>query len=109
MFVMKGMFLCKRGRQDIQPAIAFMATRVTEPNEGDWKKLVKMMNIIEATKNDIATMSADDSNSLNQVVCQHILCSPQGHEEPHWSHNDSWFRCYLLYFYKTKDQYPQFY
>jgi hypothetical protein len=28
-FVMKGMFLCKRGRQDIQPAVAFMATRVT--------------------------------------------------------------------------------
>jgi hypothetical protein len=41
----------------------------TEPNEGDWKKLVKMMNIIEVTKNDIATMSASDSNSLNQVVC----------------------------------------
>jgi hypothetical protein len=35
-FVMKGMFLCKCGQQDIlQPAIAFMATRVTEPNEGD--------------------------------------------------------------------------
>jgi hypothetical protein len=32
MFVMKGMFLFKRG-QDIQPAIAFMVTRVTEPNE----------------------------------------------------------------------------
>jgi hypothetical protein len=35
MFVMKGMFLCKC-RQDIQPAIAFMATRVTKPNEGWW-------------------------------------------------------------------------
>jgi hypothetical protein len=30
MFVMKGMFLCKCGCQDsIQPAVAFMATRVT--------------------------------------------------------------------------------
>jgi hypothetical protein len=67
-FVMKGMFLCKRGHQDIQSAIAFMATRVTEPNEGDWKKLVKMMNILEATKNDIATMSADDSNSIKWYV-----------------------------------------
>jgi hypothetical protein len=49
-FVMKGMFLCKRGHQDIQPAVAFLATRVTEPNEGDWKKLVKMMNFLKATK-----------------------------------------------------------
>jgi hypothetical protein len=60
---MKGMFLCKHGHQDIQPAIAFsMATRITEPNEGDWKKLIKMMNFLKATKDDIATMSADDSN-----------------------------------------------
>jgi hypothetical protein len=40
---MKGMFLCKCGHQDIQPAIVFMATRITKPNDGDWKKLVKMM------------------------------------------------------------------
>ena len=67
-FVMKGMFLCKRGRQDVQPAVAFMATRVTEPNEGDWKKLVKMMNFLKATKDDIATMSADDTNSIKWHV-----------------------------------------
>ena len=63
-FVMKGMFLCKRGRQDIQPAVAFLATRVTEPNEGDWQKLVKMMNFLKATKDDIAVMSADDSTTI---------------------------------------------
>jgi hypothetical protein len=40
-FVMKGMFLCKCRQQDIQAAVAFMAMRVTELNEGDWKKLVK--------------------------------------------------------------------
>jgi hypothetical protein len=44
-----------------QPAIAFMATRVTKPNEGDWKKLVKMMNYLKATKNDVPSMSADDT------------------------------------------------
>ena len=31
-FVMKGMFLCKRARQDIQPGIALLATRTSEPN-----------------------------------------------------------------------------
>jgi hypothetical protein len=67
-FVMKGMFLCKRGRQDIQPAIAFMATRVTEPNEGDWKKLVKMMNYLKATKNDVPCISADDTGTIQWHV-----------------------------------------
>jgi hypothetical protein len=61
-------FLCKGGHQDIQPAVAFMATRVTKPNEGDWKKLVKMMNFLKATKNNIATMSTNDSNSIKWFV-----------------------------------------
>jgi hypothetical protein len=30
-FVMKGMFLCNRGRQDIQPAKHFLATRIFRP------------------------------------------------------------------------------
>jgi hypothetical protein len=63
-FVMKGMFLCKRGCQDIQPAVTFMVTRVTEPNEGDWKKLVKMMNYLKATKDDIPSMSANDTSTM---------------------------------------------
>jgi hypothetical protein len=67
-FVMKGMFLCKRGCQDIQPAVAFLATRVTEPNEGDWKKLVKMMNFLKATKDYFATMSADSSTTIKWHV-----------------------------------------
>ena len=67
-FVMKGMFLCKRGRQDVQPAIAFLSTRVTEPNEGDWYKLVKFMNFLKATQDDIQKMSADDSRTIKWYV-----------------------------------------
>jgi len=67
-FVMKGMFLCKRARQDVQPAVAFLATRVTEPNEGDWKKLVKLMNFLKATKDDILCTSADDTNTIKWHV-----------------------------------------
>jgi hypothetical protein len=62
-FVMKGMFLCKCGCQDIQPAVAFMVTRVTEPNEGDWKKLVKM-----STEHDVPCMSADDTSTIKWHV-----------------------------------------
>jgi hypothetical protein len=68
MFVMKGMFLCKHGHQDIQPAITFMVTRVTEPNEGDWKKLVKMMNYLKATKDDVQCMSANDTSMIKWHV-----------------------------------------
>jgi hypothetical protein len=67
-FVMKGMFLCKRGCQDIQPAVAFMVTRVTEPNEGDWKKLVKMMKYLKATKDDVPYISADDTGTIQWHV-----------------------------------------
>jgi hypothetical protein len=67
-FVMKGMFLCKRGLQDIQPAIAFMATRVAEPNEGNWKKLVNMMNYLKATEHDVPCMSANDTGTIKWHV-----------------------------------------
>jgi len=33
--VAKGLFLCKRGRPDIQPTIAWLCTRVKEPNKHD--------------------------------------------------------------------------
>jgi hypothetical protein len=41
--VAQGLFLCKRGRPDIAPAIAFLSTRVRCPDEEDWQKLVRLM------------------------------------------------------------------
>jgi hypothetical protein len=43
-FVIKGMFLCTQARQDVLPGIVYLATRVKEPNESNWKKLVRLMN-----------------------------------------------------------------
>ena len=62
-FVMKGMFLCKRGRQDIQPGIAFLATRVKAPTEQDMIKLRRLMSFLKATQDDVAILEADDSQS----------------------------------------------
>jgi hypothetical protein len=67
-FVMKGMFLCKRGRQDIQPGIAFLATRLLEPNENDWRKLEKILNYLKATQNEVATLSMDNSGIIKWYV-----------------------------------------
>ena len=58
------MYLCKRGRLDIQPGIAFLATQTTEPNEGDRENLVKIMNFLKTTQNEVASMSDDDTQSI---------------------------------------------
>jgi hypothetical protein len=38
-FVAKGLFASKSARPDIQPAIAFLCTRVKEPTDNKWFKL----------------------------------------------------------------------
>jgi hypothetical protein len=42
-FVAKGLFLCKRARPDTQTAIAGLCTRVKEPTQDDWRKLLRYM------------------------------------------------------------------
>jgi hypothetical protein len=46
----KGIFLDKRARPDIQPAIAYLSTRVQNPNEEDWKKAQTFYQIFEWDK-----------------------------------------------------------
>lgn len=57
-FVMKGMFLYKRARQDIQPAIAFLSTRVCAPTEQDYKKLFQMMSFLKNMQDDVMMLEA---------------------------------------------------
>eukprot|EP00978_Attheya_sp_CCMP212_P016681 scaffold43944_cov59-Attheya_sp.AAC.7 len=49
--VAKLLFLCKRARQDIQTAIAFLCTRVKSPDTDDYKKLARVMKYLRATIN----------------------------------------------------------
>ena len=67
-FVAKGIFACKRARPDIHPAIAVLCTRVKEPNESDWQKLVHMMKFINGTKDDKLILSADSLHILKWYV-----------------------------------------
>jgi hypothetical protein len=57
--VAKGLFLCKRGRPDIDPAIAFLTTRVCDPTQEDWDKLVQMLRFLRQTCKDRLTLRAD--------------------------------------------------
>jgi hypothetical protein len=67
-FVAKGLFLSKRGRPDIQPAIAFLSTRVKDPDQKDWFKLSKMMSFLNHTKDDVLILSADNSHTITWYV-----------------------------------------
>ena len=60
MFVAKALFIAKRGRPDIQVPVAFLCTRVQEPTEQDWYKLIRMMKFLKRTKADVLTLSAQD-------------------------------------------------
>ena len=58
-YVAKGLFLCKRARPDIMPAIAFLSTQVKKPTKHDWYKLRRMMNFLTTTINDGLTLRAN--------------------------------------------------
>ena len=66
--VAKSLFLCKRGRPDIQTAISFLCTRVKNPDFDDWKKLGRLIKYLRATKNLKLTVSADDAHVLKWWV-----------------------------------------
>ena len=64
----QGLFLCKRARPDISPAIAFFTTRVREPNEDDKRKMTRMIKFLKQTKRDRLTLKADGSRTLHWYV-----------------------------------------
>ena len=66
--VAKGLFLCKRSRLDIQTAIAFLSTRVSQPDVDDWKKLGRLIGYLKGTKNLVLTLSADNTNLIKWYV-----------------------------------------
>ncbi len=45
----RALFLSKRSRQDLQTVVAFLSTRVREPDEDDWKKLLRMIKYLKGT------------------------------------------------------------
>ena len=72
----QGLFLCKRGRPDISPAIAYLTTRVRSPNEDDWETLMRMMHYLKHTKNDRLTLEADESMVANWHVDASFVVHP---------------------------------
>jgi len=56
----KLLFLCKRARPDIQTPIAFLCTRVRNPDADDYKKLRRVVCYLRNTKTLALTLEADN-------------------------------------------------
>ena len=67
-FVARGLFLYKRVRLDIHPAITVLASRVQDPNQSDWTKLCRMMKYLHSTQGWHLTLKADDLKIIKWYV-----------------------------------------
>jgi Reverse transcriptase (RNA-dependent DNA polymerase)/Zinc knuckle len=54
------LYLCKRTRPDIQTAIAFLTTRVKEPDTDDYKKLLRVLSYLHGTIEFPLTLESND-------------------------------------------------
>jgi hypothetical protein len=66
--VAKGLFLCKHARPDIHLTIAVLCTRVKQPNESEWQKLIQLMKYLNGTRDDKLILSADKLNVVKWYV-----------------------------------------
>jgi hypothetical protein len=66
--VAKLLFLCKRGRPDIQTAIAFLCTRIQAPTRHDYNKLSRVIKYLQGTEQLILRLSANNLNIIKWWV-----------------------------------------
>jgi hypothetical protein len=66
--VTKLLFLSKRARPDIQTAVAFLCTRVREPDTDDYKKLMRCMRFLQQTTELPLVLEADGANIIKWWV-----------------------------------------
>ena len=57
--VAKLLFVCCRGRPDINVTISFLTTRVSKSNDGDWKKLKRLLQYVHGTMDLVLKLSGD--------------------------------------------------
>ena len=75
--VARGLFLCKRSRPDIQVAIAFLSTRVREPDEDDWKKLIRLLRYMKGTVGLSLILEANETNIFKWWIDASFAVHPE--------------------------------
>jgi len=66
--VAKLLYLCKRTRPDISTAVAFLTTRVTQPDVNDYGKLRRCVQYLRGTRSMPLTLSSDDLGTIHWHV-----------------------------------------
>ncbi len=61
--VAKALYVAKRARPDIALAIAFLTTRVREPDLDDWRKLRHMIVYLQSTR-DLPLLLGESSTGV---------------------------------------------
>jgi hypothetical protein len=79
--VAKTLYATKRARPDTCTAIAFLTTRVREPDKDDWTKLVHLMRYIRGTRTMPLILSVNGSGFLKWWVDVSFIVHPnmRGH------------------------------
>jgi hypothetical protein len=72
------LFAANRARRDIQTAVSFLTTRVKNPDEDDWGKLVRVLKYLKGTRFMKLILSADE---MNFTIHWYIDGSHQVHED----------------------------
>jgi len=66
--VMQLLYLCKRGRPDIQTPIAFLCKRTSMPDKDDYKKLTRVMRYLQGSEDLVLSLSASGSGVIEWWV-----------------------------------------
>jgi hypothetical protein len=76
------LFMATRARRDIQTAVAFLTTRVKNPDEDDWGKLKRVLKYLNGTKFLKLTLTVENLGMLKWYVdgAHNVHWDCKGHE-----------------------------
>ena len=60
----KLLWVCKRGRPDVDLTVAYLCTRVSKATTDDWRKLRRLLNFLQCTIDDERIVSATNLKTL---------------------------------------------
>ena len=81
-FVAKSLFATKMARPEISTTVSFLTTRVIEPDEYDWKKLVRMIRYLNGSPDLPLTLKADSTNIVKWWVDGSYAVHPTSGAKP---------------------------
>lgn len=79
--VAKLLYLSKKARPDILTAVSYLTTRVKEPNQDDWNKMIRVVKYLYGTKETHLQLSANKEISIHSYIDSSYAIHPdaKGH------------------------------